>query len=96
MANAYIYNAHLKKTLSEAAKHFGLSMGNFSKKYLLLCLVCFVWQADAQSLLKKIFTRASYDTGYVDSYYDDYMHLTLVSLKQTHQVTVANTDKSLT
>ncbi|MFN5921986.1 MAG: DUF4421 family protein [Bacteroidota bacterium] len=96
MANAYIYNAYLKKTLSEAAKHFGLSMGNFSKKYLLLCLVCFVRQADAQSLLKKIFTRASYDTGYVDSYYDDYMHLTLVSLKQTHQVTVANTDKSLT
>ena len=71
-------------------------MGNFITKYLLFCLICLVQQVGAQSLIKKIFTRAPYDTGYVDSYYDDYLHITLVSLKQTHQATVANSDNSRT
>jgi hypothetical protein len=71
-------------------------MGNYITKYLLFCLICLVQQVGAQSLIKKIFTRAPYDTGYVDSYYDDYLHVTLVSLKQTHQATVANSDNSRT
>jgi hypothetical protein len=42
------------------------------------------------SLVKRLFTRAPYDTNYVDSYYDHFLHVTALSVLQNHDVEVSD------
>jgi hypothetical protein len=60
----------------------------------IVVLMMIVIPCQAQSFIKKIFTRVPYDSAYVDSYYDDYLHVTLLSLRQNHQISVSNAENS--
>jgi hypothetical protein len=47
------------------------------------------------SILKKILTRATYDTNYVESYYSHHLHVTLVSLSQNQLTTISTVDPNI-
>jgi hypothetical protein len=47
-------------------------------------------RAQEKSLLKKIFTHPKYDSNYVESYYENYLHLTLINLRPNHRISIAD------
>ncbi len=62
--------------------------------YSILFLLCFghtslIYAQEKPSLLKKIFTKPTYDTNYVETYYDNFLHVTLVALNQNHRTTIS-------
>jgi hypothetical protein len=63
-------------------------------RYTLALLFCFslnmALQAQERSTLRKIFTHPSYDSNYVESYYEDFLHVTLINLRPNHRITIAD------
>lgn len=51
-----------------------------------------VYAQEKPSFFKKIFTRPTYDTNYVESYYNNYLHITLVNLNQKHRSVISSPD----
>ncbi|MES2560651.1 MAG: DUF4421 family protein [Bacteroidota bacterium] len=64
-------------------------------RQLLLAILCFLFsfvsgQTEKPSLAKRLFTRAPYDTSYVASYYDHFLHVTALGVLQSHDIGVSN------
>ncbi len=62
---------------------------------LLIAILCFMFsvasgQTQKPSLAKRLFKRAPYDTNYVDSYYDHYLHATALSVLQNQDIAISN------
>ncbi len=47
------------------------------------------------SLLKRILTKPTYDSNYVVSYYDNFLHVTLIALNQDHRTTISTSDPNI-
>lgn len=62
----------------------------------LLILVCFSGHSYAQKPAEeKWYSRVQYDTGYVRSYYDNYLHVTLISTSLNQSLDVANIENDI-
>lgn len=62
---------------------------------IFITILCFLFsdasaQTEKPSLMKRLFKRAPYDTSYVDSYYDHFLHVTALSVLQSHDIGVTN------
>ncbi len=61
-------------------------------KLAIVCLVVSGKVVAQQSFFKKLFTRVVYDTSYVESYYDHFLHVTAVSVLQKQDLQVSSGD----
>lgn len=65
----------------------------FFMRYLLTIIICcclFTLRAQEKSVFGKIFTKPKYDSNYVESYYEDYLHVTLVNLRPNHRISISD------
>lgn len=50
--------------------------------------------AQQKTFIQKVFSRAPYDTNYVDSYYNYFLHVTAVSVQQNHDLIISNSSNN--
>jgi hypothetical protein len=66
-------------------------------RYLLIFLFCislFTLRAQEKPFFQKVFTKPKYDTNYVESYYENYLHVTLVHLRPNHRISISDFDNN--
>lgn len=61
--------------------------------FIFFCSLTLAIQAQQKTLLKKILYKAPYDSNFVESYYDDYLHVTLVNLRPNHRIAISSYDR---
>jgi hypothetical protein len=57
---------------------------------LLCCCFAVALRAQEKSLFQKLITKPKYDSNYVESYYEKFLHVTLVSLRPNHRITISD------